>query len=201
MHLPAAIPENRYGGYQMTFYPLFAITCALVFFGNDKRIRIFPTALLLLSFMAASAFVVLSERSFQHLLSRTYTAMQEDARIPNGSVVLMYQATKPLQTVYAPRLKAVSIFTSQQEVLNSRLVRYNAPDYKGLVQENASIFMLESGTSQPDDYLKVFFSSFLKSHGVKTKGFGAEKIKKLYPGARMQPLSGYEPQVYAIVMP
>jgi hypothetical protein len=60
------------------------------------------------------------------------------------------------------------------------------------------MYMLESGTSMPDDRLKLLLSSFVKQQGAKLKGFGLEKVKVMYPDSRIEPVEGYGFPVYRI---
>ncbi len=199
MHLPAAIPEIRYGAYQMTFYPYLAYLLAGFISQNEGRMKklIYAT---LISYVFINSYIVLKERSFQHQLAATYTQMQNDKAIPDSATVLMYQATKPLNTVYASRLKGVAIFSAYQEKLTDNLERFELPDYKKIGEQQQSVYLIESGTSMPDDNLKLLVSGFVKNQGAKLKGFGLEKARAMYPDAEFTLLSGYSMPVYKLTL-
>jgi hypothetical protein len=197
MHLPAAIPEIRYGAYQMTFYPYLAyMLSGFVVHTKQTTQRVLYAALA--GYILFNGYIVLAERSFQHQLASTYIQMQNDSAIPDSATVLMYQATKPLNTVYAPRLKGVAIFSAYQEKLTDNLERFELPDYKKIGEQQQSVYLIESGTSMPDDNLKLLVSGFVKNQGAKLKGFGLEKSRAMYPDAEFMLLSGYSLPVYKL---
>ena len=200
IHIPAAIPEIRYGAYQMTFYPLLAYLVAGKIAQSTGLSRIASYAALFCFFML-NLFVVNEERSFKQQLADTYKQLQSDLSIPNNSTLLMYQATKPLNTVYAPRLNGVAMYSAYQEKLTDNLERYELPDYTKLGEEQQTIYLLESGTSMPDDMLKVLLSAFVKNQGAKLKGFGLEKAKTMYPKAKFSLLPGYTLPLYKLNLP
>lgn len=197
IHLPAAVPEIRYGAYQMTFYPYLALLLAGFIAQTQDRLKII-TNTALVGYLFLNAYIVLKERSFQHQLADTYTALQNDASIPDSTIVIMYQATKPLNTVYAPRLKGVAIYSAYQEKLTDNLDRFTLPDYKKIGEQQQTVYLIESGTSMPDDKLKAIVSGFVKNQGAKLKGFGLEKAKSMYPGAQITLLPNYLLPVYKL---
>lgn len=199
MHLPAAIPEIRYGAYQMTLYPYLAYMLAVfIIHSTQTTQRVFYAALI--GYILFNGYIVLAERSFQHQLAATYTQLQNDKAIPDSATVLMYQATKPLNTVYATRLKGVAIFSAYQEKLTDNLERFELPDYKKIGEQQQSVYLIESGTSMPDDNLKLLVSGFVKNQGAKLKGFGLEKARAMYPDAEFALLSGYPMPVYKLTL-
>jgi len=199
-HIPPAIPELRYGAYQMTFYPFLAFQAASMAFSYSGRMKVlFFTCMGL--FLCMNLYIVNEERNFQHQLADTYRRLQHDNAIADSSTVLMYQATKPFNVIYAPRLNAVSIFTGYQEKQTDNLENYDLPDYQKIGNSSQVLYMLESGTSMPDDRLKLLVSGFVKSQGAKLKGFGLEKVKDLYPNAKIEAMKGYELPVYRVTNP
>ena len=200
IHLPAAIPEIRYGAYQMTFYPFIASIVAVHIVYLNRRSRTMAFAAFILYSMF-NAYIVLEERMFKRQLAETYTALQNDASIPDSSTVLMYQATKPLNTVYATRLNGVAIYSAYQEKLTDNLERYELPDYAKISENNRIVYLIESGTSMPDDKLKLLISNFVKNQGAKLKGFGMEKAKEMYSTATFELLPGYSIPVYKLTLP
>jgi hypothetical protein len=200
IHLPVAIPENRYGGYQLTLYPFVAIVTSFGLMKIYRNKRIIATSILLL-FLLTNFFIVYSERKFNRDLRDAYVMMQTDPAIPDASIIFVYQATKPIKTIYAPRLEPVSLFTSYQEGLTNHLENYKIPKYKELIENSNNLYLLESGTSMPDDHIKKLFSGFVKGQGAKLKGFGKEKIRNLLDEARFVPLERYPLPLYRIVKP
>ena len=199
IHLPAAIPEIRYGAYQMTFYPIFACLVAKQIMETKGNFRIITLAVLG-GFIILNTYIVAEERGFKRQLAETYIAMQNDLSIPDSSTVLMYQATKPLNTIYAPRLKGVAIYSSYQEKLTDNLERYELPDYTKIAKNNRAIYLIESGTSMPDDKLKLLISGFVKNQGAKLKGFGLEKARAMYPDAKFELLPNYSIPIYKLIL-
>lgn len=196
-HLPAAIPESRYGAYQMTLYPFLTLLVAQHFTnlsGRNKKIFYFTAS----CFLLLNVYVVGQERGFHRRLADTYTQFNNDPTIPDSTTILIYQATKPFNVVFAPRLKAVPMFTAYQEKQTENLENFDLPDYGSMGRNSKVMYMLESGTSMPDDKLKLMLSSFVKSQGAKLSGFGLEKVKTMYPGARIEPVTGYGFPVYRI---
>jgi hypothetical protein len=197
VHLPAAIPEIRYGAYQMTFYPILALhITGLYAESTSKTIKRLNLAVLL--FVLVNSYIVFEERYFQHQLADTYEQIQSDKTIADSSTVLMYQATKPLNTIYAPRVKGVAIFSAYQEKLTENLERFELPDYASIGSQQQYVYLIESGTSMPDDRLKALVSSFVKNQGAKLKGFGREKVKTMYPNSTLEGLQGFSLPVYRI---
>jgi hypothetical protein len=197
VHLPAAIPEIRYGAYQMTFYPILALHIAGLYAeSTSKTIQWLNWAVLL--FVLVNIYIIFEERHFQHQLADTYEQMQSDKTIADSSTVLMYQATKPLNTIYAPRLNGVAIFSAYQEKLTENLERFELPDYARIGSQQQYVYLIESGTSMPDDRLKKIASTFVKNQGAKLKGFGLEKVKSMYPNSTLELLPEFALPVYRI---
>jgi hypothetical protein len=199
IHIPAAIPEIRYGAYQMTFYPFLASLLAVQISQANGLLRNIAWGALV-SYWLLNTYIVNEEGAFKRQLAQTYTQMQNDRAIPDSSVVLMYQATKPLNTVYAPRLKGVAIYSTYQEKLTDNLERFELPDYSKIGAENPNVYLIESGTSMPDDKFKHLLSGFVKNQGAKLKGFGLEKAKKMYPNAKFDQLHGYSIPIYKLTI-
>ena len=63
IHLPLAIPEARYGGYQMTAYPILAISAGY-FLNKFLTKRKYMAYFTILLFLVINIFIVTSERSF-----------------------------------------------------------------------------------------------------------------------------------------
>lgn len=197
VHIPAAIAESRYGAYQMTLYPFLTLQIAdMVRYFSDRNKKLFYAAGLL--FVLMNLYIVSEERGFHRNLAETYVQFQNDRAVPDSTTVLMYQASKPFNVVYAPRLKAVPMFTAYQEKQTENLEKFELPDYGKMAKKEDVMYMLESGTSMPDDRLKLLLSSFVKQQGAKLRGFGLEKVKVMYPDSRIEPVEGYGFPVYRI---
>jgi hypothetical protein len=197
LHLPLALPEARYGAYQFTMYPFVAIIAAYALnsvFNFSKMSALTIIAL----FLALNLYIVLTERGFNRDLRETYVRMQEDKTIPDGSILFVYQAAKPIQEIYAPKFVPVNIMTGYQEDMAQNLPGYRKADLKEVIAANENLYLLESGTSMPDDNLKLLFSGFIKGHGVKVKGFGKEKLDPFVPGGSFERLDGYPIDLYKI---
>jgi hypothetical protein len=197
IHLPAAIPENRYGAYQMTLYPLVSIACGIVLvnFYDKKR---FLIAFLCIAFISFSTYIVLEERAFHRSLARHYNQMQNDPNLADGSYVFMYKAIKPFNVKYAKRLEGISVYSSYHEKMTGALRNYKLPNYKDLLKGDTPVYLIESSVSKPDDYLKSIFSNFTKNQGAKFKGIGIQKIKGICPDARFEEIKGYPLTLYQV---
>ncbi len=196
-HFPLAIPETRYGAYQMTFYPLIAIVCGLV---SQKLYQLNRSYFIILAglFILFSSFIVLEERGFHRSLRDSYVQMQNDLSIADSSIVFMYKATRPLSIKYAPRLEGVSVYSGYQENLLNSLTDHELPNYDELIRSNKQVYLIESGVSHPDDYLKQLFSSFTKNQGAKLKDVGVKMIKEICPNALFEELQGYSTTLYRV---
>jgi len=198
LHLPQAIPEARYGAYQFTMYPFIALIAA---FGLHSLLRLSKiTGILIMTlFLAANFYIVLTERNFNRDLRDTYVMMQKDPAIPEGSVLFLYQAAKPVKTLYAPKLELVNIMTQYQEEMAVGLPGYLKHDLKDIISGNEELYLLESGTSMPDDNFKLLFSGFVKGQGAKVKGFGKEKLNSYIPEASFKRIEAYPIDLYKII--
>ena len=197
LHLPAAIPESRYGGYQLTVYPFIALCAAFSLNAIYERYQ--KTAILLIAmFLLTNIYIVASERNFNRELRDTYILLQNDKSIPDSSILFVYQAIKPIQTVYAPKFKTIGMLSGQQENLAEGLPGYSKPLYERLVSDYNNLYMIESGTSMPDDNIKLMFSRFVKNQGAKVKGFGRDKLKPYLGTAKWIRLEKYPLEVYKI---
>lgn len=200
IHLPAAIPENRYGAYQMTAYPIIAIVAGLVLFDLYQSGK-WKTTAITCGFVLLNIFIVTQERAFHRGLRNMYLQMQNDTRIEDSAFVFMYKATKPFNKKYAPRLQGVSVYSEYQENLTENLENYSLPDYEEIIKSGQPVYLIESGVSLPDDYLKTALAGFVKNQGAKTKGVGMKKIKSLCPGARFVEVKGYSITLYKVHCP
>jgi hypothetical protein len=197
IHLPLAIPEGRYGAYQFTFYPFVSILAAMgihSLFIHNKTLA----GIVLSMFLIVNFYIVLSERDFNRDLRDTYVMIQHEKTIPDSSILFVYQAVKPIQTQYAPRIKPISIRTKYQENMLENLPGYRKPELREIISENEHLYLLESGTSMPDDHFKLLFSAFVKGQGAKVKGFGKEKLIPFLPGADFILLESYPIELYNI---
>lgn len=196
LHLPAAIPESRYGGYQLPIYPFFAILAAVVLNGLLKKRKLLVISCLLI-YLGINFFVVLSERQFNRELRDTYVQLQKTKLIPPRSILITYQASKPIKTLYAPKFETINILSDYSEKLNS-VLGYTKPDLKNIISSGKQIYLIESGVSMPDDHFKLLFSDFVKGQGAKVKGFGREKLQPYMGSSKFIQLSSYPIDVYRI---
>jgi hypothetical protein len=195
-HLPVAIPEARYGGYQLTLYPFIALLAAFGVKDLFEKTKMGALGLLGL-FLLLNFYIVTTERHFNRSLRDTYTMLQKDTSVADSSVLFVYQAIKPIRTVYAPRLKTTSMMTDKQEVMAENF-GYRKPMFAEIFDQNENIYLLESGVSMPDDHLKLLFGRFVKGQGSKVKGFGREKLLPYVGTAKFTRLKGYPLDVYKI---
>ena len=195
IHIPLSIPEARYGGYQMTAYPLVAISAGY-FFTNlltKRRYLVYTTVLL---YVFINLFIVYSERSFFIDLKNTYVHLSNS--LENESVLIVYQASKPLKNVYATNLKVYDIKSDYLNKLAENSPGFVPTDFSEVFRNNNTIYLLESGQSMPDDNLKLLFSNFTKNQGAKVKGFALEKILKSNPSFQSEKLEEYPLDVYRL---
>jgi hypothetical protein len=198
LHLPAAIPEARYGGYQLTVYPFLAILAAIVLYDlYTKKKRVLVLSCIFI-YLGINFFIVLSERHFNRQLRDTYVQLEQTKPIPAGSVLFTYQASKPIHTLYAPKFEIVDLLSDYMEDMSVLLPGYSKPDLGSIMASNRQLYLIESGVSMPDDYFKLLFSSFVRGQGAKVKGFGREKLKPFMGSARFIRLPSYPIDVYQI---
>jgi len=188
------IPEGRYGGYQMTAYPILSISSGY-FLSNLFKKRKNIAILIIIFYLMVNIFIFLSERSYFQSLKETYIQMNNNLK--KKSVLIVYQAVKPIKRVYGPNLQIYNILSDYQNEL-AKLDGYVPIDLEEVVNKNDTIYVLESGVSMPDEYLKVFFSQFTKNQGAKVKGFALEKILTIDPSLKKEKLRDYPIDVYKL---
>lgn len=195
IHVPLAIPEARYGGYQMTAYPILAISAGY-YFNNlltKKRYLVYSAFII---YVFINVFIVTFERSFFIDLKNTYVQLSNN--LENKSVLIVYQASKPLKNVYATNLKIYDIKSDYLNKLAENSPGFVPTDFSEVFKNNNTIYLLESGQSMPDDNLKLLFSNFTKNQGAKVKGFALEKILKTNPSFQSEKLEEYPLDVYKL---
>ncbi len=195
IHLPAAIPEARYGGYQITAYPVIAIVSAY-FFNNLLKTKRNLVYVFISVFVIINLYIVYSERSFFRELKETYVTLNKNLE-PN-SVLIVYQAVKPIREVYAPDLRVYDVLSDYQNKLAENYPGFVKTDLSSLLKENETIYLLESGVSMPDDNLKLLVSSFTKKQGAKVKGFALDKLYEIDSSIKAEKLDDYSLDVYRI---
>jgi len=195
IHLPVAIPEARYGGYQMTAYPIIALASAY-FLTNIIRSPKWIITIFLI-FSALNIYIVFSERTFFRDLKETYVSLNRD--LDGNSILLVYQALKPIRNIYAPDLRVYDLLSDYQDKLEKNNRNYTATDLTSLIENSDTLYVLESGVSMPDDNFKLFVSSFTKDQGAKVKGFVLEKVLAINRELNVERLQNYQLDVYKIM--
>ncbi|HCY74454.1 MAG TPA: hypothetical protein DHV28_00905 [Ignavibacteriales bacterium] len=195
IHLPFAIPEARYGGYQMTAYPIVAIVSAFYLTNVIKSSKWIITIVLI--FSSLNFYIVFSERSFFRDLKNTYVALNRD--LDSNSVLIVYQAIKPIKNIYAPDLQVYGLLSDYlNKIAEKRYAEFNPTDLNKILSTNDVIYLLESGVSMPDDNLKLMVSNFTKNQGAKVKGFALDKILAIDRSLKIEKLKDYSLDVYKI---
>lgn len=195
IHLPVAIPEGRYGGYQMTAYPVIAVSFGyflIDLFKKRKHIALFIIVL----YAVINIFFVFSERTFFRDLKETY--VQLNTKLENNSSLVVYQAMRPIKNIYAPKLQVYSLLSDYQTEVEKNIPEYKPIDLNEIFSKNDVVYLLESGQSMPDDNLKLLFSKFTNSQGAKVKGFALKKILSLKLPLQIEKLKKYSLDVYKI---
>jgi hypothetical protein len=195
IHVPLAIPEARYGGYQMTVYPLIALSAGHYLnklLGNHR----YTTLTLILLYTGINFFFVLSERAFSRDLKDTY--LQLSSKLGNNSVLLVYQAKKPIKKIYASNLRVYGLLSDYQNRMEINNTGYVPTDLNKILSENEVVYLLESGVSMPDDQLKLLFSTFTREQGAKVKGFALEKVLAVKPSLNIVEERNYPLEVYKL---
>jgi hypothetical protein len=195
IHLPVALPEARYGGYQMTAYPIIAVAIAYFFsniFNKNRKVVIVILAI----YALINLWVIFTERSFYRDLKNTYVQLNED--LPENSVLIVYQAIKPIRNIYAKDLKVYDVLSDYQNKLAENYPGYVQTDLNDIIRTNNKIYLLESGVSKPDDQLKLIVSEFTKNQGAKVKGFALDKILGINPSLKVEKLEGYTLDIYKL---
>ena len=195
IHLPVAIPEARYGGYQMTAYPVIAV-CAGYFLYNLFNKRKYTVLIILFFYIVINVFLVFSERTFSRDLKETYVQLNNN--LDSNSVLIVYQAIKPIKKIYAPNLQIHGLLSDYQNEMEKHNPRFTATDLNTILNNNETIYLLESGVSMPDDYLKLMVSQFTKNQGAKVKGFALDKVLSINPSLKTEKLEEYSLDVYKL---
>ncbi len=195
IHLPVAIPEARYGGYQMTAYPIIAISIGyfLSALFTSRKVIVLTTIVV---YLVLNISLVITERSFFRDLKDTYVKLNDD--LVKNSVLFVYQASKPLKDIYAPDLEVFDILSDYQFKMAKDLPGYIPTDLEDIFNKNHTAYLLESGVSMPDDNIKLLFSQFTKDQGAKVKGFALAKVLETEPSLHYKKLDGYKLDVYKI---
>jgi len=195
IHLPVALPEARYGGYQMTAYPVAAVAAGYYLYHLfNKRRNI--VIVLIAFYTVLNIFIVFTERSFYRDLKETYVKLNTD--LDSNSVLIVYQASKPIKNVYAPNLRVYDVLSDYQNEMEKNNPGYVPADLNQILSENKSVYVLESGVSLPDDYLKLMVSNFTKNQGAKVKGFALDKVLSVDPTLKAEKLNDYPLDVYKL---
>ena len=195
IHLPVAIPEARYGGYQMTVYPVIAVSAGY-FLSNLLNKRRYMVLLIIMFYTAVNILLVFSERSFFRDLKETYVHL--NSNLEKNSVLIVYQAVKPIKNVYAHKLQVYDLLSDYQNELAKNTPGFVPTDLNEILNNNDTIYLLESGVSMPDDYLKLMVSQFTKNQGAKVKGFALDKISKMNSLFKQEKLEFYPLDVYKL---
>ncbi len=194
IHLPVIITEARYGGYQMTAYPVIAIVSAL-FLSNIIRSSKWIITIVLI-FTSVNIYIVFSERTFFRDLKETYVRLNSD--LDSNSVLIVYQAIKPIKQIYAPGLQVRDLLSDYQNEMEKHNPGYTPTNLNSIISINDTVYLLESGQSMPDDYLKLMVSRFTKNQGAKVKGFALEKVLAVDPALKVEKLEQYPLDVYKL---
>lgn len=197
IHLPASIPEARYGGYQLTFYPFVALLSAIGLNKILKQSKVIA-AMVVFLYLGVNFYIVLTERNFNRSLRDTYVMLQNDPAVPDSSVLFVYQAVKPIRAVYAPKLQPVGMLTNYQEKIDEHYATVKQPPLKDIINKNKHFYLLESGVSLPDDYIKLLFLSFVENQGAKIKGFGMKKLQPYFDAGAFQLIDKFPIDLYRI---
>jgi hypothetical protein len=193
IHLPTAIPEARYGGYQMTVYPVLSIAIGL-YFSNLLVKRKHLVIILTAFFVIANLYIVYTERSFFRDLKETYVQLNNN--LDPKSVLIVYQASKPIKEIYAPDLQVVDLLTDYQNEQAKIIPGFVPTDLNYVVNNNDTLYLLESGVSMPDDHLKLAVEEFTKRQGAKVKGFALDKVLEKDSTLQYEKLENYPLDVY-----
>ncbi len=195
IHLPVAIPEARYGGYQMTVYPIIAISAGYFLFSFLNKHKKLVISIIII-YAAINIFIVYTERTFFRDLKETYVQLSNNLK--NNSVLIVYQAVKPIKNIYAPNLQVYNLLSDYQNELAKSEPSFVPLDLNKILNENENIYLLESGVSMPDDYLKLMVSQFTKNQGAKVKGFALDRIFAMNSSFKPERLEGYPLDVYEL---
>jgi len=195
IHLPVAIPEARYGGYQMTAYPIIAISAGC-FLNNLLKKRRYIVYLVIMLYVIINVFIVSTERSFFRDLKDTYVQLSNN--LENNSVLIVYQAIKPIKNIYAPNLLVYDVKSEYQDKLAEYYPSSVSTDLSQIFEINNTVYLLESGQSLPDDYLKLLVSKFTKNQGAKVKGFALERLLEINSSIQPEMLNEYPLDVYKL---
>ena len=195
IHLPVAIPEARYGGYQMTAYPVIAISIS-DFLNNLLNKHRNIVLFIIMFYAVANIFIVISERSYSGDLKETYVQLNNN--LENNSVLIVYSASKPIKNIYAPNLQVFQLLSDYQNEMAKKFLEFIPTDLSAILTKNDTVYLLESGTGMPDDNLKLLVSQFTKNQGAKIKGFALNKVLAMDSSLQIEKLEDYPLDVYKL---
>jgi len=178
----------------MTAYPVIAIVSAL-FLSNIIRSSKWIITIVLI-FTSVNIYIVFSERTFFRDLKETYVRLNSD--LDSNSVLIVYQAIKPIKQIYAPGLQVRDLLSDYQNEMEKHNPGYTPTNLNSIISINDTVYLLESGQSMPDDYLKLMVSRFTKNQGAKVKGFALEKVLAVDPALKVEKLEQYPLDVYKL---
>jgi len=141
-------------------------------------------------------YIVASERTFFRDLKETYVKLSN--KLENNSVLIIYQANKPIENLYAPNLQVYGLLSDYQNEMEKNTPGFVPTDLKEIINKNDTVYLLESGVSMPDDYLKLLVSQFTKNQGAKVKGFALEKVLAINSTLQIEKLEDYPLDVYKL---
>lgn len=198
-HLPAAIPEARYGGYQMPLYPFMAIAASFGIMEPLNKNKVLAYGFIIV-FLIGTFYFVWSERHFNKQLDKTYELLNKNIEIPDSTIVFTYKAIRPIRIFHASRLIITSLKTDYREsvLLSTSISDYSKPSYDEIFNSSKDIYLIESGVMMPDDDIKSLFSSFVSEMGSKGKGFGLKKLKPYLAEREVLLMDNYPLPVYVL---
>ncbi len=180
----------------MTAYPVIAIAIGL-YFSNILVKRKYLIVSLTAFFIITNLYIVYTERSFFRELKETYVQLSDN--LEDNSVLIVYQASKPIKNVYAPNLQVIDLLTDYQNEKAKIIPGFVSTDLSYVINNNDTLYLLESGVSIPDDYLKLLVAQFTKSQGAKVKGFALDKVLATDSSLQVFKLEEYQLDVYKLV--
>jgi hypothetical protein len=179
----------------MTAYPVMAI-CAGYILNSIMKQKKNPIVSMIIIYVLINIFIVYTERDFYIDLRDTYVQLSYD--LEDNSVLIVYQAVKPIKNIYAANLRVEGIHSDYQEALAEKTPGYVSINLTDILRNNDTVYLLESGVVMPDDHLKLLFGKFTKNQGAKVKGFALDKVLSMNSSFQPEKLKNYPLDVYKL---
>lgn len=164
LHVPTSFTEYRQGAYFFGFYPFLALLLAN---GLNQFMDIYKpltTSLLVIYGIINLLFFIYPERKHIQSVIQTYKQLEGNDAIVDSTMVFLYPSRRFFR-YYIKRLSAETV--GDYGSPNGKIA-----DYSNVTSIKTDMFLIESGSRQPDDTIKGIFSFLSKRFKATDNQFG-----------------------------